>query len=147
MGGVPSQQVLGAGLVEEELRCSNSGQGLWIIRNILQIGQVIAVFLPGDEIFGDPEINVGLIIATVAHQVISFVVAFDDAGMPTIFFTDPLAAVEDFPMQSIQADAVVKTLIIPLHHVSEKVGLVFRHFPGRYLSRRIGHLGLAGCRP
>jgi hypothetical protein len=57
---------------------------------MLQVRDVVAVFLPGDQILGDPEVDVGSIIATIADQVIATVVPSDDAGVATIFLTDPV---------------------------------------------------------
>ena len=90
MGRVPGEEILGAGLVENELWCTDAGHGLRVIRHMLQVRDVVAVFLPGDQILGDPEVDVGSIIATIADQVIATVVPSDDAGVATIFLTDPV---------------------------------------------------------
>ncbi len=116
--------------VEEQLGRSNSWQGFGIIRHMFQIGNKVAVFFPRDQIIRHPEIDVWRVIATIADQIVATVMSSADAGMTVVFLKNPLATVEYFPMQTVQTDAVIKPAIVAVHHMSEKVGFVFRFSPG-----------------
>jgi hypothetical protein len=53
-----------------------------------------------------------------------------------------LAAVERFPVQSIQAGAVVKRAVISFRHMNKKVSLKFGLFARLTLAWQVGHLRL-----
>lgn len=101
----------------------------------------------GERQIGDPEVDVWLVIPAVADQVIATIVPQADVRMTAVVLADPLAAIEHLPMQSVHADAVIESTVVAMDHVGEEVGIVLRRFTRPNLSRRVGHLGMAQCRP
>lgn len=98
VGGVPGEHVLFAGLVKEKLRCSYGQNDSGVIGNRFEIRLIVAVLGPGDEVFGDPEVDGGAIIACVASDVVAAIVSFADAGVTMIGVENAFALVEIIPV-------------------------------------------------
>src|SRR6266478_9371060 len=101
MRRVPSKQELGSCLVEKQFRRADSCQSSWIIRHLLQIRNIVTIFLPTNQVIRYPEVYIGLIITAIANKVITAIGTFANAGMAVVFPEDALAAVEHLPMQTI----------------------------------------------
>ena len=85
-------------------------------------------------------------VAAIADEVKVPVVAFADIGVSAVIVEDAVAVVQQFPMQSIEADAVVEPPVIAVQHMRKQVGLVPRWLPLFHLPRRIRHLRRSGRR-
>ena len=72
----------------------------------------------------------GLFVAAVADEIIAAVMSLADVGVAAVFLAYPFAAVQHLPMQAVQADTVIKSPVIALHHVRKEISFMLRFLPG-----------------
>jgi hypothetical protein len=121
---MPGQQILRRGNVIVEFWRADAPKRMSVTGSSSYIRAVVAVLLPGDEIVGDPEINVRSFVAFVSHEIEAAVVTFGDGSMAVILGGYGLPIVEQSPVQAIEADGIVEASVVPFHHMREQVSFI-----------------------